>query len=220
MSARPGVPLPWTWRVAPLRDLAVAVLDAARSGTAPRRPAVVPVDGHSSSGKSTLAPRLAAALDDAGARSAVLHTDDLAWHLGVFAWDAPLRDGVLPVVAAGRALDYRPPGWVARGREGSVRLPAGLDVLVVEGVGASQPSVADLLDAVVWVETDEPTRLARDVVRVAAGEIGEADYASWMAEENAYVTRTRPWERAGFVVHGGTLLPRSDDEVVLASPTP
>jgi hypothetical protein len=214
MSARPGVPLPWSWRVTPLGDLAATLVDV----LAPGRPGVVAVDGHSSSGKSTLAPRLVAALGRGGVRAAVLHTDDLAWHHGVFAWDALLRDEVLPVVAAGRALDYRPPGWVARQREGSVELPGGLEVLVVEGVGASQPSVADLLDAVVWVETDEPTRLARDVVRVAAGEIGPEDYASWMAEENAYVTAHRPWERASVVVHGGTLLPHGDDEVVLASP--
>ena len=42
------------------------------------------------------------------------------------------------------------------------------------------------------------------------------DYASWMAEENAYVTATRPWEQATFVVNGGQLLDHGDDEVVLA----
>ena len=215
MSARAGLPLPWSWRVVPIGDLAVALRTAA-GGV---RPAVVAVDGHSSSGKSSLAPRLAAALDRLDARAAVLHTDDLAWHHGVFAWDVLLRDDVLPVLRAGRPLDYRPPGWVARGREGSVALPGALDVLLVEGVGASQPSVTDLLDAVVWVETDEPTRLARDLVRVAAGETTPEDYASWMAEENAYVTGTRPWERATSVVHGGDLLSHADDEVVLASPT-
>ena len=214
MTTGAGLPLPWTWRVAPVAELAAAVLAAAGAGP----PAGVAVDGHSSSGKSSLAPRLAAAFERAGARAAVLHTDDLAWHHGVFAWDELLRDDVLPVVRAGRPLDYRPPGWVARGREGSVELPGDLAVLVVEGVGASQPSVADLLDAVVWVETDEPTRLARDLVRVVENqEISAAGYTSWMAEENAYVTANRPWERAGFVVHGGTLLPRADDEVVLAS---
>ncbi len=29
------------------------------------------------------------------------------------------------------------------------------------------------------------------------------DYASWMAEENAYTTRERPWEHADLVVYGG-----------------
>ena len=172
------------------------------------------VNGHSSSGKSSLAPRLADVLPNA----AVLHTDDLAWNHGVFRWDALLRDHVLPDVRAGRAVAYRPPGWVAHEREGAVELPAGLQFLVVEGVGASQPSLADVLDVVLWVETDEPTRLTRDLVRLAAGEMSPADYASWMAEENAYVTASRPWEQATFVVNGSGL-PAHDPttEVVVAS---
>ena len=74
---------------------------------------------------------------------------------------------------------------------------------MVEGVGASQESVRDLYDVVIWVETDQPTRLARDQVRVAAGEVSPADYASWMTEENAYTTRERPWEHADLLVYGG-----------------
>ncbi len=209
MTPPAGPALPWRWSVVAVQDLAAAVRRAAGEA----RPAVVAVNGHSSSGKSTLAPRLAAALPDA----AVLHTDDIAWNHGVFAWDALLREDVLPTVRAGDPLDYRPPGWVRLGREGSVGLPAGLQLLVVEGVGASQPSVADLLDVVVWVETDEPTRLARDVVRVVEqGETTPEEYTSWMAQENAYVTATRPWEAATFVVHGGDLLAHGADEVVVA----
>lgn len=209
VTSGPAVPLPWRWTVVGVSELAARVRDAA----GPARPAVVAVNGHSSSGKSTLAPRLAAELPDA----AVLHTDDLAWNHGVFAWDASLRDQVLPEVRAGRPVAHRPPGWVAHRREGSVELPGGLQFLVVEGVGASQPSVLDELDVVIWVETDEPTRLARDVVRVEAnGEMSLEDFASWMAEENAYVTRARPWEQATFVVHGGDLLDHADDQVVVA----
>ena len=200
---------PWRWSVVGIDALAAQVLDA----VGPQAPVVVAINGHSSSGKSTLAPRLAAALPGA----AVLHKDDLAWNHGVFAWDVLLRDEVLPEVRAGRPVSFRPPGWVRHGREGSVELPGSLRFLVVEGVGASQPSVADLVDVAIWVETDEPTRLARDVVRVVEnGEMSPEDYASWMAEENAYVTATRPWEQATFVVNGGQLLDHGDDEVVLA----
>ena len=34
-----------------------------------------------------------------------------------------------------------------------------------------------------------------------------ADYASWMAEENAYTTRERPWEHADLLVYGGDSIP-------------
>ena len=201
----------FSWQVTGLDCLARLVVG--RSG--PARPAVVAVNGHSSSGKTTLAGRLAAGLP----RAAVLHTDDLAWHQGVFAWDRLLRDDVLPVVHAGEALDYRPPAWQARSRTGSITLPGSLEFLVVEGVGASQEAIRTLYDVVIWVETDEPTRLARDQLRVAAGEASAGGYVRWMAEENAYVTHERPWEHADLLVYGGDSIPHdADREAVIAEP--
>jgi hypothetical protein len=195
------------WRVVPLAEL----VDRVAAG-APGRPVVVAVNGHSSSGKTTLAGRLAAALPDA----AVLHTDDLAWHHGVLSWDELLRDDVLPFVRAGQPLDYRPPQWRARGRTDSITLPGGLALLVVEGVGASQASIRDRYDLVIWVETEEPTRSARDVVRLAAGEMSAASFEGWMAEENAYTTRERPWEHADLLTYGGESIPYDrTTEVVL-----
>jgi hypothetical protein len=62
---------------------------------------------------------------------------------------------------------------------------------------------------IIWVETDEPTRLTRDQTRLAAGEMTLADYASWMAEENAYTTSHRPWEHADLLISGAdSLSPR------------
>ena len=112
-------------------------------------PVVIAVNGHSSSGKTTLGRRLVASLGSAD----VLHTDDLAWHQGVFAWDELLVADVLPVVRAGDPLRYRPPQWQARGREGAIELRGGLEFLVVEGVGASRvaPSPADARLRSIWV---------------------------------------------------------------------
>ena len=198
-----------SWRAAPFGELVDQVTAAGPDGG----PAVVAVNGHSSSGKTTLAGRLAATLPDA----AVLHTDDLAWHHGVFSWDELLRDDVLPTVRAGEPLDYRPPQWRARGRTDSITLPGGLAFLFVEGVGASQASLRPEYDLVIWVETEEPTRFARDRIRLAAGEMGEDDFASWMAEEYAYTTRERPWEHADLLVYGGESIPYNrETEVVVA----
>ena len=187
---------------ASVEELAAQI--AERTGRS--RPMVIAVDGHSSSGKTTLAGRLAAALPAA----AVLHTDDLAWHQGVFAWDALLLTDVLPVVRSGAPLDYRPPQWVARSRPGSITLPGDLEFLLVEGVGASQSSLRSAYAMIIWVETDEPTRLARDLIRLAAGEMAEENaYTTWMAEENAYTTRERPWEHADLFLTSST--PASPD---------
>ena len=63
----------------------------------------------------------------------------------------------------------------------------------------------------IWVETDEPTRLARDLPRLADGEMSPAGYANWMAEENGYVTRERPLEHADLLVYGGDSIPHDRD---------
>jgi hypothetical protein len=197
-----------SWRAVPLDHLALQIVEL----TPDARPAVIGVDGHSSSGKTSLAGKLAALLPQSG----VLHTDELAWHQGVLTWDELLLDNVLPVVRSAGPVHYRPPAWQARGRQDEISLPGGMQYLVIEGVGASQASIRGELDLTIWVETDEPTRLARDTVRVAAGEIDYADYLSWMAEENAYVVSQQPWQRADLLVYGGDSIAQDPTtEVVL-----
>jgi len=85
-------------------------------------------------------------------------------------------------------------------------LAGGLDFLIIEGVGASQPAVRGELDVVMWVETDEPTRSARDAVRIAAGENTPSGLLRWMAEENAYVALRPRWRD---LLEGFVALPAS-----------
>jgi hypothetical protein len=84
--------------------------------------------------------------------------------------------------------------------------------------GASQATLRDGYDLTCWVETEEPTRSARDLVRLAAGEMSADSFEGWMAEENAYTTRERPWEHADLLVYGGESIPHDrETEVVLGS---
>lgn len=175
-------------------EVAARLIDLAGAA----RPAVIAVDGHSSSGKSTLAGRLAEILPHA----AVLHTDDVAWHHSVLGWGDLLVAGILEPVRAGRAVAYRPPAWDERGRPGAIEVPAGIAYLVVEGVGVSRHELAPQFDAVCYVATDLVVRAARDAVRVAAGEISRQGYENWMREENTHFAADRPWERADLVVPG------------------
>jgi len=202
------------WRVAELDELAEILtrLDGDRP-----RPVLIAVDGHSSSGKTTLADRLSRRLP----RSAVLHSDDLAWHHSLFDWRDLLLNGVVTPLRAGQAVSYRPPAWQERGREGAIEVPRDTAWLLLEGVGAGRRDLTDLVDVAVWVETDEPERLRRDDERVAAGEITPEDYDSWMSLENSFLARDRPWQRAVAMVAGHSPLKHDPvTQVVLSLPVP
>ncbi|HEU4908283.1 MAG TPA: hypothetical protein VFT17_05420, partial [Propionibacteriaceae bacterium] len=60
------------------------------------------------------------------------------WHHGVFSWDELLINDVLPALRSRRALQYRPPAWVSRGREGAIVIENDRDFVIIEGVGSSK----------------------------------------------------------------------------------
>lgn len=208
------------WRQVELTELVDLLLRAA----APvGRPAVVAVDGRSASGKTTLARRLCSEVQ----RSALVSTDDVAWHHSFFGWDDLLATGVLEPARRGEAVRYRPPAWGERGRDGAIGVPSGLDLLVVEGVGCGRRRLAPLLDAVVWVQSDvaeaERRGLARDIASGANGtaEQTTAFWEEWGVEEQAVLAEERPWERACVVVAGTPPWPCDDRHVVIApAPVP
>lgn len=165
---------------------------------------VVAVDGRSGSGKTTLATRLLAVTRN----SALVSTDDIAWHHSMFDWADLLAEHVLAPARAGSPVDYRPPGWIAKNRPGSIQLPGELSVLIVEGVGASRLAFHDQLDAAIWVQSDAAAArdagLARDI---ATGVNGDAAGAAafwdlWQAEEFPFLEEDQPWTRATASVAG------------------
>ena len=191
------------WAAEPVGGVAVRLLGLARArhaASGSRSPLVVAVDGRSAGGKSTAAGRLAEATPGA----VVVHTDDIAWHHGFFDWDGLLVDGVLDPAARGRAVSFRPPAWVERGREGAVEVPAGTAAVFVEGVGSSRSSIVPWLDASVWVQSDAPEAyrrgIERDVVLGRDRDEAVAFWDEWMAHEGPFLAADRPWERADVVL--------------------
>jgi hypothetical protein len=168
MSLRPDEPAAGPWRVAPLQELLEVV--ARTAGDPAGRPRVVAVDGRGASGKSTLAKCLAAAVP----ASVVVSTDDIAWHHSFFGWAELLAVGVLEPARRGDAVSYRPPAWRDRGRAGAIEVPVDRELLIVEGVGAGRRELTELLDAVVWVQSDyevaERRGIARDVAQGSNGD--------------------------------------------------
>jgi hypothetical protein len=208
LQLAPEEPEAGPWRVELLSAVVTAVSrpgpDRGRSG----RPAVLAIDGRSNNGKSTLAARISALVPG----SVVIHTDDIAWEHSRFGWADLLIDGILAPVHQGQAVSYRPPRWDEHGREGSIEVPAGCPLLIIEGDGAGRREVAHLTDTVIWVQADERETRRRTAARAAhrpAADLANrpADGApinedGWMAEEIPFNTTQRTWERADLIVCG------------------
>lgn len=208
-----------TWVVRDVRLVVRRLLDTA--GDVGARPVVVAVDGRSGGGKSYLAARIASLVPG----TVVVHTDDIAWEESFFGWDALLAEHVLEPLRRGEAVSYRPAAWERHGRPGSIEVPAGTSLVLVEGVGASRASLAGLYDATVWVSSDEAERRRRGIERdVELGRTpAEAEdfWTLWDSEEIPFLDDDRPWDRATVVTCGtpelAGVVPSDEDVVVLTN---
>ena len=95
---------------------------------------------------------------------------------------------------------------------GSIDVPAGCPLLIRKGDGAGRREVTHLIDALIWVQSDEREAERRALAR--AGNLDVIDsanmpgdgsapaHAEWMAEETPFNADQRPWERADLVACG------------------
>jgi hypothetical protein len=213
----PGEPEAGPWHAGLLSTLIETLTQPGPGRAASGRPVVLAVDGRSNAGKTTLAARISRAVPG----SAVVHTDDIAWEHSRFGWADLLLEGILEPVHQGRAVSYRPPRWAEHGRQGSIEVPAACPLLVIEGDGAGRQEVADLIDALIWVQSDEREAERRVLTRI--GKPNEAPtlwhHREWMAEEIPFNTAQRTWERADVIVGGTPQIPCDPvTEIVVAPP--
>lgn len=176
----------------------------ARAG-ATGRPLLAAIDGRSGVGKSTLARELAAAT-----RAAVIEGDDFfAGGTGIRSDSAPSRAeacldrpklrAVLDQLRSGRSAAYRPFDWQAF--DGSLRIaPVIIEarrVLIVEGVYASHPEFADLLDLKILLLAPDPVRHQRLIQR--EGSIGRWE-RQWHEAEDWYFSSLATPDKFDLVV--------------------
>jgi hypothetical protein len=128
-----------------------------------------------------------------------------------------MRHGVLEPARRGERVAYRPPAWVERGRSGAIEVSAGCRAVVIEGVGAGRRELADLVDALVWMQSDAVDARTRGITR-DGGDI--AFWDEWEAEEVPFLHRHRPWERADVIVAGSPVVVHDPEHEVVVAPAP
>jgi len=192
-----------------MRPVDAAELVRERIHDLDQRPLVVAIDGPSAAGTTTLGDVL-----DSELIAALIPSDDFyrdlddqqRWNLspadGVeqyFDWRRLREEALLPLLA-GEAARYRPFSWVPGGglseRVVTIR-PA--RIIIVEGVYASRPEFADLIDLSVLVATPEPERHRRMLARAHGNDVW---WSRWAAAENLYFTSIRPPESFDLIVAG------------------
>lgn len=154
---------------------------------------LVGIDGPSGSGKTTLATAVARASREVR----VVHLDAMydGWS-GLPRLGRSLRD-LLEPLAEGRPGRYRRYDWRAGRYAEEVVVPP-TPVLVVEGVGAGAPEVADWVTLLVWVEAPPAERLSRAVERDGAAY--QDHLRQWARDEADHFARTGARSRADLVL--------------------
>jgi hypothetical protein len=172
------------------------------------RSRVVAVDGWSGSGKTSLADRLAPALD-----APCVHLDDWVpgWH-GLHRSVELLVDWVLRPLADGRPAGWRGWDW-HRGEFGPWQslAPAPGGLIVVEGCGAGSSLARPWLSELVWLSADADARARR--LRARPDWALYEPWASiWAEQEQSLRNGDDPAVVAGVVVETGDGLSVDQDD--------
>jgi uridine kinase len=173
------------------------------------------VDGRSASGKTTLADRIHGVIP----ASAVVHTDDIAWHQAMFDWAGLLIGEILEPVHRNEPVSFRPPAWKKRNRNGAIEIPPNSDLVIIEGAGAARRELRPMTDTVIWVQSDMAEAERRGIERDGGDEAAIAFWHLWMAEELPFMTHQQPWTRVDIIIAGTPPIPHDPaTEVVIAQP--
>jgi pantothenate kinase-related protein Tda10 len=172
------------------RTLIAALLAAPASAGATR---VLAIDGRSGSGKSTIAREIAGRLE-----APLVSLEDLygGWD-GLEHGIERARSELLEPLARGQAAAVPRYDWQA-GNWGEAWTLAPPALLVLEGVGAGARALAPHISVLAWLELDASSR--RRLALERDGDLYAPHWQRWADQEDAYVEREAPRERADLVL--------------------
>lgn len=81
-------------------------------------------------------------------------------------------------------------------------MAAGTTIVFIEGVGAGRRELADLVDVVVWVQSDYDEAERRGILRDGGDSAAASFWDEWISAERPFLTEQRPWERAQVILSG------------------
>lgn len=146
---------------------------------------LITVDGPAGSGKTTLANALGQHLDD----SAVIHMDGLydGWSnaLTPGLWDR-VEETILQPLSQGKAAQFAEFNWTSNAFDTLTRLEP-TDVIILEGVGSSHPSIKTFSSFNIWISAPEEVLLDRVLNR--DGRHLRDQMLAWQVAEREYFTR-------------------------------
>jgi uridine kinase len=161
-------------------ELTAALLDLCSSNNRP----IIAIDGPAGAGKTTLAEHLTAALS-LKYKCTTLHMDDL-----YNGWDTPFDHHLTnALITACRAHQKSEKfslsffNW-SKGEYGAATEYPPSDLLILEGVGASQAAIRPYLDASIWIDIDPALGLERVLHR--DGDSISADMQKWLGKQEQH----------------------------------
>lgn len=185
-----------SWSEVTLSDLAGKITEIES------RPLIL-IDGAAGSGKTTLAAKLVEKL-----HANLVHTDDVSWYADPIHWDGEMLTGIITPWSEGKAVAYRPTGWIKEKRSGSIEVDAER-ALVIEGMGACRKTLREIASYSIWVDARPEMARERVVQRdLANGENGGTvesvtEFADWWDSLlTPMLLKEEAWKYVDVIVNG------------------